>query len=135
MRCTDRHGQVSIVDKVNLKKSEVHWIKSNDNFGDYGTYNEDLTNGTFTLLDIMKIEDVTADGLKVIWKRPVKKYYIYVKLYYFGGLYDEGHLVNLSDDSIKMFNSRRSAEVTMNDIIENLRDGYKVEYEIKEEIK
>lgn len=41
----------------------------------------------------------------------------------------------MSDDSIKMFNSRGSAEMAMSDIIENLRDGYKVEYEIKEDIK
>ena len=82
MRCTNREGDVYVIDCVHFDWDDMAWRI--DFIGDskYGycavsSIEEDLTNGNGHVeVDIMKVEDIGIDGYKTIWERPKEKYYL-----------------------------------------------------------
>lgn len=74
MKCTTRNADEFIVRKVG--KIDISFIAdSRHGYKGIGLMKQNLTN-QFRESDIIKVEDITLDGYKVIWERAEDKYYL-----------------------------------------------------------
>lgn len=100
MRCTNREGDVYVIDSVRFDWDNTAWridFIGDSKYG-YGAVigmKEDLrVRHGYTELDIVKIEDIGIDGYKTIWERPEEKFYLRLPDVYSQNLFAKSNYLN-----------------------------------------